>query len=54
MPNTRGDSVMSDKSAQDLFNEMDVLWDNFKSATWNTMSDLSDTITLSTQQKNGK
>jgi hypothetical protein len=34
---------MSDKSAQDLFNEMDILWDNFKKATWQ-MSVPSDTI----------
>jgi hypothetical protein len=35
---------MTDKSAQDLFNEMDILWDNFKSATWNTVSVVPATI----------
>jgi len=43
---------MSDKSAQDLFNEMDTLWDNFKKATWQ-MSVVPATITSSTQPKTG-
>ena len=45
---------MSDKSAQDLFNEMDTLWDNFKSATWNTMSVVPDTITTINPTKEWK
>lgn len=36
---------MSNKSALDCFNEMDKLWEDFKSATWNKMSVPSDTIT---------
>ena len=37
-----------------MSNELDYLWENYKKATWNTMSVLSDTIQLSTQQRNEK
>ena len=35
---------MSDKPVIDYFDEMDRLWENFKSATWNKMSVPSGTI----------
>lgn len=41
---------MSDKSALDCFNEMDILWDNFKKATWNKMSVVNDTISVTTKK----
>jgi hypothetical protein len=44
---------MSDKSAQDLFNEMDTLWDNFKKATWQ-MSVVPATIKPNTPNKEWK
>lgn len=44
---------MSDKSALEIFNEMDILWNNFKESTWQ-MSVVPAKINLSTQQKNGK
>ena len=44
---------MSNKSAQDIFNEMDTLWDNFKKATWQ-MSDPSDTISTINPTKEWK
>lgn len=44
---------MSDKSAQDLFNEMDILWDNFKKAMWQ-MSVVSDTMSETTKKEGSK
>ena len=34
-----------------MSNELDYLWENYKKATWNTMSVPSDIINLLTQQR---
>ena len=34
--------------------ELDTLWNNFINNTWQSMSVVPDTITLSTQQRNEK